>query len=407
MLKHICKLVWNRKRINFLVTLEIFISFLVVFAVIVMTVYYADNYRQPLGFEYENVWNVNTDIVQRSGSAEKEERPAQLERAKRVLAAVREFGEVEGVAAASLMPFTQGNWTNCNDYNGRNICYWGNSVTDDFREVMQIKLVSGRWFGKEDDGAAYTPIVINRQLARERFGDEDPVGKNLREPNPEERAKYNAKDERVVGLIEDFRKNGEFAELKGYAFHRNTLQMPDGRPSSHLAVKVRAGTTAAFEEKLLKRLQAEAPDWSFKIKPLAEMRDEFNRKSIVPLAAFALVAGFLMLMVGLGLTGVLWQSVTQRTKEIGLRRAKGATARRIYKQIIAELLLITTLGLLVGVLVVVQFPLLDWLGFVSGKVYFVGLLVSLMLVYLLTVLCGLYPSRLATKVQPADALRYE
>jgi putative ABC transport system permease protein len=407
MLKHICKLVWNRKRINFLVTLEIFISFLVVFAVIVMTVYYADNYRQPLGFEYENVWNVNTDIVQRSGSAEKEERPAQLERAKRVLAAVREFGEVEGVAAASLMPFTQGNWTNCNDYNGRNICYWGNSVTDDFREVMQIKLVSGRWFGKEDDGAAYTPIVINRQLARERFGDEDPVGKNLREPNPEERAKYNAKDERVVGVIEDFRKNGEFAELKGYAFHRNTLQMPDGRPSSHLAVKVRAGTTAAFEEKLLKRLQAEAPDWSFKIKPLAEMRDEFNRKSIVPLAAFALVAGFLMLMVGLGLTGVLWQSVTQRTKEIGLRRAKGATARRIYKQIIAELLVITTLGLLVGVIVVVQFPLLDWLGFVSGRVYFAGLLLSLLLVYLLTVLCGLYPSRLATKVQPADALRYE
>jgi putative ABC transport system permease protein len=407
MLKHICKLVWNRKRINFLVTLEIFISFLVVFAVIVMTVYHADNYRQPLGFEYENVWNVNTDIVQRSGSAEKEERPAQLERAKRVLAAVREFGEVEGVAAASLMPFTQGNWTNCNDYNGRNICYWGNSVTDDFREVMQIKLVSGRWFGKEDDGAAYTPIVINRQLARERFGDEDPVGKNLREPNPEERAKYNAKDERVVGVIEDFRKNGEFAELKGYAFHRNTLQMPDGRPSSHLAVKVRAGTTAAFEEKLLKRLQAEAPDWSFKIKPLAEMRDEFNRKSIVPLAAFALVAGFLMLMVGLGLTGVLWQTVTQRTKEIGLRRAKGATARRIYKQIIAELLVITTLGLLVGVIVVVQFPLLDWLGFVSGRVYFAGLLLSLLLVYLLTVLCGLYPSRLATKVQPADALRYE
>lgn len=407
MLKHIWKLVWNRKRINFLVTLEIFISFLVVFAVIVMTVYYADNYRQPLGFEYEQVWSVKTDKVQSSGSAEKEERPAQLERTKRVLAAVREFGEVEAVAAAGLMPFTQGNWTNCNGHNGRNICYWGNSVTDDFREVMQIKMVGGRWFGKEDDGAAYTPVVINRQLARERFGDEGPLGKNLNEPSPEERAKFNAKDERVVGVIEDFRKNGEFAELKGYAFYRNTLQMPDGRPSSHLAVKVRPGTTAAFEEKLLKRLQAEAPDWSFKVKPLAEMRAETHQKSIVPMTAFALVAGFLMLMVGLGLTGVLWQSVTQRTKEIGLRRAKGATARRIYKQIIAELLVITTLGLLVGVIVVVQFPLLDWLGFVSGKVYFAGMLVSLLLVYLLTILCGLYPSRLATKVQPADALRYE
>jgi putative ABC transport system permease protein len=406
MLKHIFKLVWNRKRINFLVTLEIFISFLVVFAVIVMAVYYADNYRRPLGFSYENVWSVSADIVQRSGSAEKEERPAQLERAKRVLAAAGEFGEVEAVAAAGLMPYTHGNWTYCNDATGK-VCYWGNAVTDNFREVMQVELVSGRWFGKEDDGAAYTPVVINRQLARERFGDEDPVGKNLSEPNPEERAKFNAKDERVVGVIEDFRKNGEFAELKGYAFFRNTLQLPDARPPRFLAVKVRPGTTAAFEEKLLKRLQAEAPDWSFKIKPLDEMRAESHQKSIVPMTAFALVAGFLMLMVGLGLTGVLWQSVTQRTKEIGLRRAKGATARRIYKQIIAELLVLTTLGLLVGVLVVVQFPLLDWLGFVSGRVYFAGLLLSLLLVYLLTVLCGLYPSRLATKVQPADALRYE
>jgi putative ABC transport system permease protein len=51
--------------------------------------------------------------------------------------------------------------------------------------------------------------------------------------------------------------------------------------------------------------------------------------------------------------------------------------------------------------------LLDWLGFISGRVYLISLLVSLVLVYLLTIICGLYPSRLATRVQPAEALHYE
>jgi putative ABC transport system permease protein len=410
MIKHICKLVWNRKRINFLITLEIFISFLVVFGVMVMAVYYADNYRQPLGFDYQNVWNVRLEIVQKSGAAEKEERPQQIEKFRRVLAAVREFGEVESVAAGAYTPYMNGNWSTCNT---ETTCYWANAVTDTYKDVMRINVVRGRWFGKEDDGASYKPVVINRQLARACFGDEDPIGKPLnpreekkpgdKEENPE--SKY--VEERVVGLIDDFRKNGEFAEMKGYAFFRNSLSLPEDRPPRAIAVRVHPGTTATFEEKLLKRLQAEARDWSFTIKPLAQMRDDMNQRSTVPMTAFSLVASFLMLMVGLGLIGVLWQSVTQRLKEIGLRRAKGATRQRIYRQILGELFIITTAGALIGVLVVVQFPLLGVLGFASPKVYTYSVIISLLLIYALTFVCGLYPSWLATKVHPAEALHYE
>lgn len=406
MIKHIFKMVWNRKRVNFLITLEIFISYLVVFAVMALAVYYADNYRQPLGFDYRNVWNVKADKPEQSGAAEKEERPRQVEKFKRVLAAAREFGEVESGAGAGLMPYTNGNWTSCNDdkKTGRKVCYWSNNVTDDFKDVMRINIVRGRWFGKEDDGASYKPVVINRQLARDKFGDEDPIGKALNEPQPDQKDYV---EDRVVGLIDDFRKNGEFAELKGYAIFRNSLTRPDDRPPSTLAVRVHPSVTAAFEEKLLKRLQAEASDWSFTIKPLDQMREENHQGSIVPMTAFAVVAGFLMIMVGLGLTGVLWQNVTQRTKEIGLRRAKGATRRRIYRQILGELFIITTIGLLAGVLVVVQFPLLNFMGFANSRVYAISAAISLALVYLLTTVCGLYPSRLATRVQPAEALHYE
>ena len=89
--------------------------------------------------------------------------------------------------------------------------------------------------------------------------------------------------------------------------------------------------------------------------------------------------------------------------KIALQRPKGATVTASYKQILGEVVLLTSPGLVVGVFVVMQIPLLDLLGFISAKVYFTELTVSLILIYCLTVIAGLYPAWLATKVQPAKA----
>jgi putative ABC transport system permease protein len=67
---------------------------------------------------------------------------------------------------------------------------------------------------------------------------------------------------------------------------------------------------------------------------------------------------------------------------------------------------LTSIGLIFGVIIVVQFPLLDLIG-INMKVLAFGLFVSLALIYALTLAAGLYPSWLATKVQPAEALHYE
>jgi putative ABC transport system permease protein len=408
MIRHLFKLVWNRKRINFLVTLEIFLSFLVVFAVIVFAVYYTDNYRRPLGFDYQNVWYIG--VERRSGSGDKD-LPQQLETSRHLLAALREFGEVESAAGIWGAPYSRGDWTGGHDdpKTGKSFEFGWNPATDDLKDVLGLQMVSGRWFGKEDDGASYKPVVINRKLARDLFGDEDPIGKDISDSGDKQNV-----EQRVVGLIDDFRKNGEFAELSGYVIYRNDLTFkPDapegqrGEPLRSLLIKVRPGATAALEEKLLARLQTEARDWSFSIKPLVEMRAGVFQEYLVPMAAFGLVAGFLLIMVGLGLTGVLWLNVTQRTKEIGLRRAKGATRRRIYKQILGELFIVTTIGLLLGTLVVVQFPLLNLMGFASPAVYTASIFISLGLIYLLTTVCGLYPSLLAMRIHPAEALHYE
>jgi putative ABC transport system permease protein len=288
-----------------------------------------------------------------------------------------------------------------NVYKGKTVEMEVNEVTDDFPKVLEVQLVAGRWFDKSDNALNWRPVIINQRLAHEVFGNDDPLGKKF-EPWTSD-----GEDVRVIGMVTDFRKDGEFAGLGNYLFERKRLDDPNNRPPRNLLIKLRPGTTAEFEEKLVAKLQTVAREWSFEVLPLTRMREIAFKFRLVPIIILGLIAGFLMIMVTLGLVGVLWQNVTQRTKEIGLRRAKGATVGGIYSQILGELLVLASFGLLLGVVLVVQFPLLDLIGFISTKVYVAGLVCALIIVYGLTAVAGLYPSWLATKVQPAQALHYE
>jgi putative ABC transport system permease protein len=395
MIKHLIKLVWNRKRANFLIALEIFISFLVLLAVIVLAVYFSDNYRRPLGFSYENVWNVQIDMKQLGDDDHTSE---QAETGRQLYLALKEFDEIEAAAGAVTAPFSDTINQGGIPINGRSFVFRHNETTDDFAKVMGVNLIRGRWFGKEDDGSDWQPVVINRLSELAIFGNEDAVGKEI--PSF-------GNQMRVVGVVEEFRHDGDFADPENVIFYRADLSDPGNRPPRNLLIKLRSGTTRQFEERLVARLQAVAKDWSFQVQPLVELRESRLQMLLVPVGIAGLVAAFLMIMVALGLSGVLWQNVTQRTKEIGLRRAKGATRQKIHRQILGELFIVTSFGLLAGVLVVVQFPLLNLIGFISTKVYVVSIIISLVMIYLLTLVCGLYPSRLATKVQPAEALHYE
>jgi putative ABC transport system permease protein len=398
MIKHLIKLVWNRKRINFLITIEIFISFLVLFAVMMFVVYYVDNYRHPLGFTYDNVWNVSIDVKQESDDYFT---PEQLETTRQLYLAVKDMPEVEASASALSVPYEFGGSSGSEEFNGKRVEYERDEVTDGFKEVFDLNLVAGRWFNKDDDGANFQPVVLNQRLAAAIFGAEDAVGKTFGSID------RMARESRIVGVVSDFRKGGELAAPGNFLFIRKNLNDPKDRPPRNLVLKLRPGTTAEFQVKLTDKLQSIAKAWSFEVQSIAEMRESAFRLYLTPIIVLGLIAAFLMIMVALGLTGVLWQNVTQRTKEIGLRRAKGATAARIKKQIFGELFIIASFGLLAGILVVVQFPLLDIIGFISSKVYFYSIIVSALIIYLLTMLCGLYPSWLATKVQPAEALHYE
>jgi putative ABC transport system permease protein len=119
------------------------------------------------------------------------------------------------------------------------------------------------------------------------------------------------------------------------------------------------------------------------------------------------VAAFLLAMVALGLTGVLWQNVTRRTRELALRRAVGATAGDVFALVLGELGVVAVLAILAASAVVAQVPLLGLIPQLRGSSFLLGLLASGAFVLAVVLACGLYPGALATRASPAEKLRTE
>jgi putative ABC transport system permease protein len=416
MIKHWLKMVWNRKRINGLIMLEIFVSFLVLFAVLTFAAYYINNYRKPLGYNIDRVWSISVNSRM------------PMEGYKQVFAtglhqlelAMRDLPEVESVGWMGAGPYSHSTSINGRKFNGEQVDVEVNRATDDIQKVLSIPLVAGRWFSKEDNTIiddepvisngsrssssqeprkkpiGSTPVVINKQYATLLFGSQDPIGKLPLDSTC-----------RVIGVMQDFRKAGELSEPGNYQISRIRLEDTTQNQWGRFYIRVREGTTAEFQGKLIKILEGVEKGWSFDIGTIAQARESDLKKQIVPLAAGGIIAVFLLFMVALGLIGVLWQNVSQRTREIGLRRALGGTAENVSRQIHGEQFAITTIGLAAGTLVVIQFPLLDLIGFIQPGVYATALVVSLVLMYALTYLCSVFPGWLAMDIEPAEALHYE
>jgi len=390
MIRHLFKIVWNRKRINGLILLEIVLSFLVLYGVTVMATLYTVNYRKPLGFSIDRVWSIGIE----TNLPWDEYRPEKVRGMELVTRALGEMPEIEATGGIGASPYNTSTSISNTKVDGRVISVYMNEATDGTGDALKVDLVAGRWFSPEDDGAAHTPAVINEQLAMELFGSTDVIGKETP-----------LRDSRVVGVVRDFRKGGEFS--LPVAYHISRIAVNDTANRSipwDILIRVREGTTAEFQEKLVRTLESVQKGWNFRVTKLDAAREANFKEHLIPLAAGGIIAGFLLFMVALGLIGVLWQNVSQRTREIGIRRAVGGTAVALYRQLLTELVLLTSFGLAIGTVVIVQFPLLDLISEIPPGVYAAGFFIAASLMYLLTFASGLYPSWLTMEIQPAEAL---
>lgn len=396
MIRHLLKLVWNRKRANALIVAEMFVSFLVVFAVLTGVVAVAGGWGKPIGFQWQNVWDVSMDFDIDGGQKASPELHASV---IRMLEEVRGFPEVAAASISNTPPYAFSTTEGRRGINGKDVTIIIDDATAGFAETMQMKVVRGRWFNEDDEVSQHWPVVVDTNFVKEVYGDADPIGQKFEE---DENLFH-----QIVGVVESYRKDGETSAPMNMMFRHVANNGKHGRLGSHLLVRMQPGTSPQFEEELAVRLRQVAPNVSFNVRQMERMRTNMLRTRLAPLVAGGIVGLFLIGMVSLGLTGVLWQNVTRRTREIGLRRAMGASGSRVHRQILAEVALLATIAIVIASIIVWQLPVLGAFSVVSPGAFTAGFLGALATIYALTLLCGLYPSWLASRLEPADALRYE
>ena len=387
MIKHLFKLIWHKRRKHFLLMSEIFIAFLVVFAVSSLLVYYYGNYRKPVGLEYENVWVVH---LYNTNQLKGDTLTQQLDKVRQTL---KGFQEIEAYSfCGSNVPFSMSSSNTDVFYKNNRTMANIYMVEPAYFDVLGIKKTAGRTLEQADLHAAHPTLVANESLRKALFPNETPTGIAISMGDTEHK---------IVGVVNDFKDKGNFQPTEPGIFR---LIKDDEIPFMNtILMKVSSNAGISLEENLWKRLSGLSPDVTVEIERMADKRITVNKITWVPMLIFGIVCGFLIFNVALGLFGVLWYNINLRKEEIGIRRALGATGKQVTRQFIGEALVIATFAMGLGAVLAVQFPLLEVFD-VSASVYVGGLVLAIVFLYSVVWVCAFYPGAQAAGVEPAVAL---
>jgi len=385
MFQHILTLIWKKKKSNFLMMLEIFVSFLILFAVWSLSVYTYRNYATPSGLSTDRVWAVYLQFNAKNDTQRVEYRDL----VRQMLQGVPEIEHYS--FSSSNLPFSFSSSNRDYAFQGKSVLSETMSVEPDYPNVMGMTLESGKWFEPQDTIGKITPVVITRHMANTLFGQEEAVGKIIGDE---------ASPRKVVGVVPYYRHKSSYQSDDNCVFEPLSIW------DSDLLLKIKPGATAEFEARLARSIQLLGKDWTVEIQHMDNMRSTQDNTVMIPILILFIVCAFLVFNVGLGLFGVLFQNINRRKGEIGLRRAIGATKRQILTYFIGETLVITSFGVFFGIFFAIQMPLLQVLD-VEASVYLWGIVLALLSIFAIAVLCAFYPSRQAARIYPAVALHEE
>jgi ABC-type antimicrobial peptide transport system permease subunit len=293
---------------------------------------------------------------------------------------------------------------------------WSTTVqgtTNDYLEAREWPLQSGRLFEESEMQGSAKVALIGQTVAQELFGDADPVDQVIR---------VRTVPVTVIGVLGRKGQNSQGQDqddivIVPIATFRNRIT--GGSPGNvkriwSINVKVRDGQSMKVAEERIRELMRqrfrvqESADDTFTIRNLTEILEAQEESSRIMTLLLAAVAGISLLIGGIGIMNIMLVSVTERTREIGLRMAVGARGRDILAQFLIEAV---TLSLVGGAIGVVLGGAATW-----AVGHFAGWQVSMTLGSIalaagfsavVGVFFGFYPARRASRLLPIQALRYE
>ena len=266
-------------------------------------------------------------------------------------------------------------------------------------QTMRIPVVKGRDFTERDTADTPLVVVVNETMARKYWPNEDPIGKRLLDPQ------NRIPPAEVIGVVGDVKHFGLDDAAEEYIY-TSSLQTP----GSSMYLVVRTTTDPVSMTATLRRevqsLDKELP--VFDVKPMSQRIVESTGARRLVMFLLGVFAAVALILASVGIYGVLAYAVTQRTHEIGIRMALGASRGDILRLVVRQGMLLVALGVALGL--VVSFAVTR---FMAGLLFGVTpndpatlFGVSLLLAAIAFVAC-LVPALRAMKVDPMVALRYE
>jgi putative ABC transport system permease protein len=394
MLNHLFKLIWNKKKQNSLLIVEILLSFLVMFAVFSFGVYAYRNYARPMGIKYEHVWVINYNNTLKTQNSD-----SLTLFYEGLLRNIKAMPQVADAGFSSTnVPFSSSHSNGGITVNGKKLLGVNQfNVDDDYINTLGATMVEGRWYNKQDGVSKKRVVVINNALKEKLFGKSTAIGKYIND--------YSDKNKtQIIGVVNDIKFDGDYqaAAISQY----NRLDTSAYHWLQRILIKVQPDADAAFESRLYKFLANQMKSSNIEIEHLPNKLIAYDKFTLVPLIILSVVAAFLIINVALGIFGVLWYNINKRRGEIGLRRAIGASGNSVSSQLVAEALILATFSIIIGSFFAVQFPLLNVFDLPAG-VYIAALGLSVAFIYLLVLVCSLYPGKQAAAIYPAVALHEE
>lgn len=391
----------NRKHI--LLIAELFFSFIAFFIILAFIITSINNARTPLGFSYNNVHSINLQIPNIEWDTIKKTIPLIHEYLKN-------YPEVENTGEMYCSNlFIKGFMNPHESLKYNNMEFAADKIelmgaNDNMGEILDINMIKGRWFNREDDGLKNRPCIINRKLKEHIFGNNKAIGEII---------DYCDQKCIVVGICDDFKHKGDYSIAPFIFIVRHTRKeglayetsycMSGSNCGFERLIRFKENAPPTIEEDISGIVFTRFPGYTMTFNSLNKRHVKYVRQTWIPLLSVFLVVLFLFLNVLFGLFGVLWYNISLRKSEIGLRMAVGASKRNIKIQFVGELLALATLGIIPGVIIAIQFPILRILN-IENAVYIMAIIAAVVLIYLLVTLCALIPSAQAGKIQPAMAL---
>jgi predicted permease len=274
-------------------------------------------------------------------------------------------------------------------------------VMPGFFKTVRIDLQEGRSFTWQDDGSAPRVAIVSRSLARRLFGDSDPIARHIEVTSEPKWQKVE-----IVGVVSD----ASLYDIRQHAppaLYLPLTQYGEMMGWSQLMLRTQAAPTSSA---VVVRQTVESLGHEYVAK--THLIEETIDRSILRERLFAILSGFFgalaLLLAAVGLYGLMAYNVSQRTREIGVRMALGATRRDVVSMILHETLGMTGIGLLLGIAAA-----LSSLHFVSNLVYGVSardpitLAAACVILAFVAALAGWLPAWKAMKVDPMVALRHD